>query len=55
MAMRRISLTESPPTAESELTANWPTASLSSNRIESSLNADRKSLQKQKNRVMKKN
>ncbi len=48
MAMRRISLTEALPTAGSELTANWPTASLSNRRIQSSLSPERKSLQEKK-------
>lgn len=41
-------MTEAPPTAESELTANWPTASLSSSCTESSLNPETKSLQIEK-------
>lgn len=46
--MSRMSLTEAPPTAELELTANWPTASLSSSRTELSLNPHRKSLHREK-------
>lgn len=48
MAMARISLTEAPPTAESELTTNWPTASLSSNRTKSLLNLETKLLKREK-------
>lgn len=43
---------EALPTAESELTANWQTASLSSRRMESSLNPETKSLLRSKG-VMK--
>lgn len=35
---------EAAPTADPELMANWPTASLSSNRRESSVNMETKSL-----------
>lgn len=45
-AMRRMSLTSAAPTEDSELTANWPTASLRINRRESSLRLDRKFLQR---------
>lgn len=46
LAMRRINLIEAPPTAESDMTANWPTASLSRSRMESSVRLGRKPLQK---------
>lgn len=45
LAMRSISLMEAPPTAESELSANWPTVSLSSSRTELLLISERKFLQ----------
>lgn len=52
LAIRRISLTEAPPTAESELRANWAMVSLSSSRTDSSFRWDRKSLQdKDKNNL----
>lgn len=43
--MSRISLTEAMPTAESVLTASWPTVSLRSRWAESSFNVETKSLQ----------
>lgn len=39
---------EAPPTAELELMANWPTASLSNNGRELSVNSEVKSLQREK-------
>lgn len=39
---------EAPPTAESEPMANWPTASLSNNRRELSVNLEAKSLYMEK-------
>lgn len=47
---------EAAPTADPELMANWPTASLSSNRRESSVNMETKSLdteEKVNNRTQK--
>lgn len=39
---------EAPPTAQLELMANWPTASLSNNSRELSVNSEVKSLQREK-------